>query len=513
MANKRPSKATPAPLDIVSCMNDPELFQPWFDGETWNAWRTILKAIYALPMSDEEKAFFRTVAEREPPTKPVKEVVIIAGRRGGKDSIASLVGAHSAAMFSDRANLRPGERAQVLCLACDRDQAKIVLNYTRSYFTELPLLHGMVSKETQFGFELTNNIDVSVATNSFRSVRGRPILCAILDEVAYWRDDNSANPDVEVYNALKPGLASLPGSVIILISSPYRKSGLLHTKYKDKFGKDDDKVLVIKAPTRVLNPTIPQSVVDEAMAEDSAAASAEWMAEFRDDISAFVSREAVEACISPQVLERPRIPGVSYQAFVDPSGGSSDSMTLAIGHQQLTPDNKRRIGVLDVVREIRAPFSPEAAVAEFAQLLQSYGIRFVRGDRYGAQWTQESFKKAGIEYRPADLAKTEIYRDFLPRLNSGEVDLLDNQRLVTQLVSLERRTARGGRDSIDHPPGGKDDLCNAACGALVYLLSERHQSPVAMFSTYSQFAPRTERNRFDGPILDGELRGGYARSR
>jgi hypothetical protein len=29
---------------------------------------------------------------------------------------------------------------------------------------------------------------------------------------------------------------------------------------------------------------------------------------------------------------------------------------------------------------------------------------------------------------------------------------------------LERRTARGGRDSIDHPPGAHDDLANAVAG-------------------------------------------------
>jgi hypothetical protein len=56
---------------------------------------------------------------------------------------------------------------------------------------------------------------------------------------------------------------------------------------------------------------------------------------------------------------------------------------------------------------------------------------------------------------------------FLPLLNSGRVDLLDNPTLITQLCSLERRTARGGRDSIDHAPGGHDDVANAVAGALV----------------------------------------------
>lgn len=493
-------------------MNDPELFGPWFDGASWDGWRAVLKGMFAVTMSDLERDFFRSVSEREPPSEPCRETWAIVGRRGGKDSVASLIAAYVAATFSDQDKLRPGERPLVMCLACDRDQAKIVLGYTKGYFEQIALFAGMIERETQTGFELSNGVDIAVATNSFRSVRGRPILCAILDETAFWRDESSANPDQEVFNAIKPGLASIPNSLVIGISSPYRRGGLLFSKFKDHFGKDS-KTLVIKAPTRVLNPTIPQSIVDEAMTEDSAAASAEWMAEFRDDISAFVSREAVEACVAPGVLERSRVAGIEYQAFCDPSGGSSDSMTLAIGHRQATPDNKRIIGVIDAVREVRAPFSPETAVAEFVTLLSSYGIRRARGDRYAAQWVSEAFKKAGIEYTPADLSKTEIYRDFLPRLNSREVDLLDNQRMVTQLLSLERRTARGGRDSIDHPPGGKDDLANAVAGLAVYLTSDRHQAPVAMFSTYSQFASRPRDTKFDGPITEGGLAGGFAVSR
>src|SRR5207247_1219534 len=169
-------------------------------------------------------------------------------RRGGKDSIASVIAAHAAALFRESGQLRPGERALVMCLANDRDQAKIVLNYARAYFTDIPLLQGMVERETAYGFELNNKIDIAVSTNSFRAVRGRPVLCAILDEIAFWRDDSSATPDVETYNAIKPGLATMPGSMIIGISSPYRKAGLLYKKYRDHYGKPS-KVLVIKAPT------------------------------------------------------------------------------------------------------------------------------------------------------------------------------------------------------------------------------------------------------------------------
>jgi hypothetical protein len=79
---------------------------------------------------------------------------------------------------------------------------------------------------------------------------------------------------------------------------------------------------------------------------------------------------------------------------------------------------------------------------------------------------RESFRRHGVSYDVAVNPKSDIYRDLLPAINSGEVRLLDNDRLVMQLVGLERRTAHGGRDSIDHGPNGYDDLANAAAGAL-----------------------------------------------
>jgi hypothetical protein len=60
-----------------------------------------------------------------------------------------------------------------------------------------------------------------------------------------------------------------------------------------------------------------------------------------------------------------------------------------------------------------------------------------------------------------------VYVDLLPLLNSAAVALLDHDRLMMQFISLERRTARGGKDSIDHPRGGHDDLANSVAGSLV----------------------------------------------
>jgi hypothetical protein len=216
-----------------------------------------------------------------------------------------------------------------------------------------------------------------------------------------------------------------------------------------------------------MNPSFPQATIDAAFQADPALAEAEYGAEFRKNLEAYVSREVIEACTVPGRLELPAVSGVRYVAFVDPSGGSSDSMTLAIAHHH------RDVVVVDAVRERRAPFSPEAVVNEFCYLLDSYRIRSVTGDRYGGEWCREPFRTHAISYEIADKVKSDIYRDALPLLNSGKIELPDLTRLTAQLNGLERRTARSGRDSIDHVPGGHDDLANAVLGAAVHVSAKK----------------------------------------
>ena len=70
--------------------------------------------------------------------------------------------------------------------------------------------------------------------------------------------------------------------------------------------------------------------------------------------------------------------------------GANDSFTLAVAHKE------GNTAILDAVREVRPPFSPEAVVAEFADLLKKYRINTVEGDRYGGEWPREQFRNAGM---------------------------------------------------------------------------------------------------------------------
>ena len=64
-------------------------------------------------------------------------------------------------------------------------------------------------------------------------------------------------------------------------------------------------------------------------------------------------------------------------------------------------------------------------------------------------------------------AVKEIYLEFEPLMAQRRIELLDSKKLQNQLKGLERRTRSGGRDLVDHYPGGHDDLANAVAGACV----------------------------------------------
>ncbi|MBB5041888.1 hypothetical protein [Shinella fusca] len=457
-------------MNILQACKEPQLFGPWFKNrENYEAWFAFLAALFGLPMTDEQLAIYRRhTGRQEPPTEASSEAWLIIGRRGGKSFVSSLVAVYLACFFDYEQYLAPGERGTVMIVAADKKQARVILRYIGAMLTKIPMLQAMMLKPevTANGIDLSNSVSIEVGTASFRSTRGYTYVALLADEIAFWRTDDAAEPDFEVLDAIRPGMATIPNAMMLCMSSPYAKKGALYDAFRRYWGKDGEP-LVWKAATREMNPTVAQSVVDRAIARDPAKASAEYGADFRNDIESFVSREAVEACVSLNVRERAPVAGQKYFAFVDPSGGSADSMTLAIAHAE------RSSAMLDVIREVKPPFSPEATVKDFADLLKQYRVSSLLGDRYAGEWPVEQFHKHGIRYEQAAKPKSDLYKDLLPLINSSEVDLLDHPTLTNQLCGLERRTARGGRDSIDHAPGAHDDVANAVAGVLTQARTRR----------------------------------------
>lgn len=451
-------RALPPTKTIREVLDGP--FSEWMGNGDWTPWYAFLMALRGEPMTKAERKIFKQCTGRTTrPTKPFTEAWVAVGRKGRKSATAAMLAVYLAVY--GRWEIAPGETVRVLVLALTKDQAKIVRDFCEAILESRPGLARLIEARDSESITLTNGIVIQCVANSFRSIRGPAVIAAILEENAFWysEDSNTANPDTEIYRAILPAMITKPGATLVGISSPYARRGLLWEKYRKHFGVDNSKVLVWQAPTEVMHPGVDAETIADAYEDDPVSAAAEFGAQFRTDVETFLSIEVVEACVDQGVYER--APGRHvYRAFVDPSGGSGDSFTVAIAHRE----GKNRI--LDAVREFVPPFSPEQVVAEICKLLKLYRISRVTGDHYAGQWPREQFRKNGIAYDCAEQSKSEIYRDALPLFNSGRAHLLDVPVLKRQLSHLERKTSRAGRDSIDHPRGAKDDVANAACGAL-----------------------------------------------
>jgi terminase large subunit-like protein len=456
-------------------LRDQQLLGGVMEGDSWAIWRALLIAAMGEELDNDERTIFQSVTGRPgEPQERVEEFWVVAGRRSGKTRCAALLAVYMAALVDHKDKLSVGERGLVLFLAANVKQAQIAFNYCAAIFDAVPLLRSLVKNTTADTISLSNGIDLEIRAASFRGLRGVTAVAVIGDEASFWRTDElSANADAEILNAVRPALATTGGPLVV-ISTPYAKQGAVYETWRSQYGAaGDPRILVAQGASRDFNPSLPQSVVDRAIERDAQAAAAEYLGEFRGDIQTFVAREVVDACVSRGVYERSPATGVKYFGFVDPSGGSSDSMTLAIGHREASG-----LIVIDCLRERKAPFSPDAVVSDFVTALQSYRVLTVYGDRYGGEWPRERFSKHGIIHYSCDKAKSDLYLHALPLLMSGKLDLLDNQRLVSQLAGLERRTGRGGRDSVDHRSGAHDDLANA-CAGVIYLARESAQEPLA----------------------------------
>lgn len=435
-------------------------------GPTWDAWRTFWRAVFGLPMSEADRERFGLHTGRQaPPAASVREAWLIVGRRGGKSRSAALAALYQGIRRDWTTLLAPGERAVCPVIAADRHQARATLSYLKGLLA-LPAFERYRARMLKDHVELTTGAEIRVSTASYRTTRGYTLIGVVAEEVAFWlNDETGANPDSEVLGALRPGMATVPGALLLGLSSPYAAKGELYKAHTRFTGTDDPSGLAWNADTQSMNPLVDPAVIAQAFADDPIAAASEYgqggSVSFRRDVESLFDPEAVRAVTMQDRRELPAAESLRYVAFVDPSGGSADAFTLAIAHRE------GEHAVLDVVRETRPPFSPESVVADYAALLERYRIYQVTGDRYAGEWPRERFALHGIQYLPSERTRSDLYRELLPAVNAGGVELLDLPRLAAQLAGLERHVARSGKDMIDHAPGGHDDVANAAAGALV----------------------------------------------
>ncbi len=456
------------PLDIIQAIQDRRVFgglEIFKDLSTVGTWLTLLKAIDGLPLTDDEFETFKKFTGRsERPSGPYQTVLILAGRRAGKSFFTALKLVHAAVFKRWPPFLG---KAYILCLAADKLQAGVVHGYVKDILRQ-PAFRGMVARETAEEIELTNRITIGIHTSSFRTLRGLRILGAAADEASFWYDaENSRNPAGEVINSLEPALGETDGAQLLIPTTPYIRSGPTFQFFRDYWGKEDDAVLVWKSGTTDLNPTYRQAIIDRAMLKDPSKAKTEYYAEFRDDLETFVSLELIARAVVPGRLSLPYNPRCAYHVFCDPSElvKSGDSMTLAVSH---VASGKLIVDRLD---EVRPPADPKDVIDRFSATCREYHVSEIVEDRVSIGWIRSDFEKKNIRVEPCSVSKSDLYAFLSVKLQGDLVEIPDDDRLVDQMLGLEKRNLTGGVTRIDHAPGGHDDLVNSLAGA-VWLASE-----------------------------------------
>ncbi|OLS32979.1 MAG: hypothetical protein HeimAB125_03210, partial [Candidatus Heimdallarchaeota archaeon AB_125] len=285
--------------NIIESMEDERYFKSIFgeNQDSWRNWKIVLKAIFNIRMEPEEKEIYEQLTNRKTaPTEQPREVFLVIGRRGGKSFIVSLIAVWLSFFRNYTKYLQKGERGYVTVIASDKSQTQIILQYIKALLS-LPAFSKHVEKELKEQIDLDNRISIIVKTASVASPRGLTNIACIGDEVSHWAGENSTNPDMEIYTALTPTILTIPNALMLFISTPYSKSGLMYEKYQRYFGVRDKNTLVCQAPSQTMNPTLPTQVIEDELQRDPDGARAEYLAVFREDISGWLSHQIIENAI------------------------------------------------------------------------------------------------------------------------------------------------------------------------------------------------------------------------
>ncbi len=159
-----------------------------------------------------------------------------------------------------------------MCLAKDKDQARIVFRYVKAVLNHIPALKSMIVDQRADEIELTTSLP------------------ALLPMRSHFWPSQGANPDDEVLSAVRPAMATIPDAKLLCISTGYAQTGALYDAHKKHYGKEDDDIMVWQVDTASMNPTISQAYIDKEIEKEPEAGRAEWLGLFREDVGGISTR-------------------------------------------------------------------------------------------------------------------------------------------------------------------------------------------------------------------------------
>lgn len=445
-----------------------QLFDALCPGPSWRPWRVFIASVNGEPLTAEDLATFqRHTGRTAPRVGGYPEAVCVVGVQSGKTRIAAVLADHAALTGE------PGTHA-LLVSQDHRAAMRALLRYARQPFETIDAFRAEVARDTADSLDLKRGTTLSAYPCRPSAIRGLRASIVAVDELAFFQSSDGRPTDVEMLRAARGRVATTGGKLVVL-SSPYAATGALYELHRKHYAREDSAILVWQAASPDMNPTLPADYLRRMADDDPEAYRSEVLGEFRSGVTAFLDPALLAYSVANGVHEVAPRTGVAYVAFADAASGSGkDAFTVAVAHSE-----GERV-LLDCCRAWEPPFNPSGVIAEVADVLRSYRVGTVTGDRYAAGFVQEGFRANSITYRSSERDRSALFLELLPLVNSGRAVLLDDKDLLRELRGLERRRGTSGRDRIDHAPGQHDDRANAAAGAVVLAAADAAQQPFGL---------------------------------
>jgi len=393
----------------------------------------------------------------------------VAGARAGKSYVLGALRLLHLVLSVSLDSLAPGEIAMAVIVAPDLRLARQTLRFVLGAVRSVPAIAKRIIAETADGFMIRRPDGAVVevvclpATRGGSALRGRSIICALLEEAAFFRDESAVVNDVEIVKAVGPRI--LPGGQLLIVSTPWLEQGVLFDLWKANHGGPVT-ALVAHAPTLLLRDDADTRLyVERAMHNDPDTARNELGAEFLGGGAGFF--------FDPETLgravdrRRPLVMRAPPNAIVDAGGDVglvTDSSALVVG--AFVGKIFTLLEMLELRPKASAPLKLSFVIAEFAAVLKRHAIRSFVADGHSREPAREWATHHQIFIRSAAGGaekKAESFLGLQQALKEGRVNLPDHPRLLMQLRSVVARPVSGGGLRIDMPrrAGAHGDLAAA----------------------------------------------------
>lgn len=485
----------------------------------------------------------RTNIKEYIPGKKYRELLLCCGRRASKSVLSSIIANYETYRLIKMGNPQEyfgfpsGQQIAVTTVATTDEQASTLFDMMKARCLNCSYLKDHVVNRTQSYFNLqTDEDELKQAEPSIyllcggagsQGLRGKNNLIVMFDEAAFFAQ-SGRNSGEEIYQALTPSIASFTRAgeksggegKVIMLSSPYGKSGLFYQKYIESFDMTEN-TLMFQMYSAMVNPTIDSSILKDAKRKNPALFDCEYGAKFSDTVTAWIDNESLNKVITyPEIIENKKKgkPGIEYFMGID-YGGKTDGSSITIVHKEgekivLDYSDVYYSGSSDVWNSYNQTYKKankmfagyeilplEGFVQEIVRLSELFPIKAGQFDQFNGYALHEMLRNKGLnqfQMKPitANL-NTQIYQICKTLIHSELLELFNHNILIPELLTLEE-IKNGTQLSVEAPQrtGLHDDISDSFVIA-VYLAYDNFQNKQSNYIT-SGFSNRNGNN---GKIL------------